>query len=148
MIGAGKIDDNTNDLERLKELFKMGLNNSEIGRIYRTNAGLSISRTHISQIRRGGRWNPNKRSFVMKNELDVMGTIQTEIGGMVFKTVIAQVIANTELYHIYLCYVNSKPVFGNCGSLLEQKPTRTDLIGFHTSNLNKYLEKNTTHTKY
>ena len=70
MIGAHKIDDTTDDLERLQEFFDRGLNNSQIQREYRTNTGEQISRVHISQIRRGRRWNQELRSFLMKNELD------------------------------------------------------------------------------
>lgn len=70
MVGAHKIDENTDDLERLRELFTMGFNNSEIARIYRTNSGHSLSRPHIRHIRSGKRWNPEKRSFVMRAEME------------------------------------------------------------------------------
>lgn len=70
MIGAWKIDENTDDLQRLKELFDLGLNNSEISRIYRTNNGHSLTRPYIKAIRAGRRWNPDERSFLMKSEIE------------------------------------------------------------------------------
>ena len=69
MVGAWKIDENTDDLERMRQMFDMGLSNSEISRIYRTTKGDTISRTHIKHIREGKKWNPDKRTFLMKTEM-------------------------------------------------------------------------------
>lgn len=70
MVGAHKIDDTTDDLIRLRKLFDLGLTNTEIARMYRTNKGETISRTHIMHIREGKKWNPDKRTFLMKKELE------------------------------------------------------------------------------
>ena len=137
MIGAGKIDDRTNDLERLNDLFNMGLNNTEISRIYRTNSGESLSRIHISAIRRGKRWNINNRSFLMKHELENQDTIETMSGGDVIKTVISQVITDTTIYHIYLTYINFIPTIDTNTSFMVNKPNRSDLIEHHMKQILK-----------
>ena len=102
MIGASKINQETDDLDRLFEMYNLGLNNSEISRIYRTNSGKTLSRIHISQIRRGHRWNINNRSFLMKVELDKQDSIKTSFNGNIIKSIISQVITDTEIYHLYL----------------------------------------------
>lgn len=136
MIGSSKINDQTDDLQRLNDLFALGLNNSEIQRIYRTNKGEPISRVHISQIRRGLRWNPNLRSFLMKNELEANDTIETLIDGVNLKTTIAQVMVDNQLYHIYLTYTNAILDLDTRTSLSLNKPNRKDLIAFHLNKLN------------
>jgi hypothetical protein len=142
MIGSSKIDNNTDDLDRLQELFNEGLNNTQIAKDYRTNSGKQISRIHVSQIRRGKRWNINMRSFLMKNELENQNTINSIFFGEVITTSIAQVITNKDIYHIYFTSVNDKPIFNNGGSLMLNKPTRTDLITFHAKFVNEYNRKN------
>lgn len=137
MIGSSKIDDQTDDLQRLNDLFALGLNNSEIQRIYRTNKGESISRVHISQIRRGLRWNPNLRSFVMKNELEANDTIETLIDGVNIKTTIAQLLVDNQLYHIYLTYIDAILDLDTRTSLSLNKPNRKDLIAFHINKINE-----------
>ena len=131
MIGSSKINEQTDDLQRLQELFDLGLNNSEIARIYKTNSGQSISRIHVSEIRRGKRWNINTRSFLMKHELENQDTIETVIGGDHFKTCIAQIITDNRIYHIYFTSINSFPTFYSNPSLMVEKPLRTDLMKFH-----------------
>ena len=137
MIGAGKIDDRTNDLERLNDLFDMGLNNTEISRVYRTNSGESLSRIHISSIRRGKRWNRDNRSFLMKHELETNDVIETLSNGDTIKTVISQVITDTTIYYIYLTYINFIPTIDTNTSFMVNKPTRSDLIQHHTKQLLK-----------
>jgi hypothetical protein len=137
MIGSSKIDDQTDDLQRLNDLFALGLNNSEIQRIYRTNKGESISRVHISQIRRGLRWNPNLRSFVMKNELEANDTIETLIDGVNIKTTIAQLLVDNQLYHIYLTYIDAILDLDTRTSLSLNKPNTKDLIAFHINKINE-----------
>lgn len=142
MIGARKIDDQTDDLKRLYDLFDLGLNNSQIERIYTTNSGESLSRTHISQIRRGGRWNINTRSFLMKNEIESVDKIESVIDGVKIKTVIGQVISDSQIYHIYLTYVDGKLSFDTQTSLVERKPSRFDLIHYHQETLNDHFQSN------
>jgi hypothetical protein len=137
MIGAGKIDDRTNDLERLQDLFDLGLNNTEIAKVYRTNSGESLSRIHISSIRRGKRWNRDNRSFLMKHELESTDMIETISNGDIIKTVISQVITDTVIYYIYLTYINFIPTIDTNTSFMVNKPTRSDLIQHHTNQLLK-----------
>lgn len=143
MIGASKINQETDDLDRLFEMYNLGLNNAEISRIYRTNSGKTLSRIHISQIRRGQRWNINNRSFLMKVELDKQDSIKTSFNGNIIKSIISQVITDTEIYHLYLTYVNDKPMIDSGTSLMINKPTRNDLIEFHIKLVNEYNKKNT-----
>jgi hypothetical protein len=137
MIGAGKIDDTTNDLERLNDLFNMGLNNSEISRVYRTNSGESLSRIHISAIRRGIRWNKDKRSFLMKYELESNDMIETISNGDTIKTVISQVITDTTIYFMYVTYINFIPTIDTNTSFMIEKPTRSDLVENHMKQILK-----------
>jgi hypothetical protein len=137
MIGAGKINDTTNDLERLQALFDLGLNNTEISKIYRTNSGESISRIHISCIRRGKRWNVDNRSFLMKHELETNDVVESKIGDDVIKSVIAPVITDTTIYYIYLTQMNSIPMSDTNTSFMMEKPTRGHLIQYHTNIINK-----------
>lgn len=141
MVGASKIDHNTNDLERLQELFKKGLNNSEIARVYRTNSGESLSRIHISAIRSGKRWNPNNRSFLMKDEIGKLEQIYSMTNGVLISTKISQVISGNDLYYVYLTFKNRKPMLWGNVSLMENKPTRNELYEFHFKAVNELTTK-------
>lgn len=131
MIGSSKINHQSDDLERLQELFDLGLNNTQIAKIYKTNSGESLSRIHISAIRRGERWNPNKRSFLMKVELEEQPCIETELLGMKYKTCISQLITNEEIYFVFLNYRDSKPIWDTDTPLQLKKPTKLDLLKYH-----------------
>ena len=137
MIGSSKIDETTNDLQRLQDLFDMGLTNSEIARIYRTNSGDSISRIHVSSIRRGKRWNSDNRSFLMKHELESNDIIESKIGDDVIKSIIAPLITDTSVYYIFLSYMNSTPMTDSKAPFMLKKPLRADLIQHHTNIINK-----------
>jgi hypothetical protein len=137
MIGSSKIDETTNDLQRLQDLFDMGLTNSEIARIYRTNSGESISRIHVSSIRRGKRWNFDNHSFVMKHELGIQDVIESTIGDDVIKSMISPIITDTTILYVYLTYVNFIPRIDTNTSFMVEKPTRSNLIQYHTNIINK-----------
>ena len=137
MIGSSKINETTNDLERLQALFDLGLNNTEISKIYRTNSGESISRIHVSSIRRGKRWNVDNRSFLMKHELETNDVVESKIGNDVIKSIIAPVITDTTIYYIYLTQMNSIPLSDTNTSFMVEKPTRGHLIQYHTNIINK-----------
>lgn len=137
MIGASKIDIRTDDLERLQEMFDMGLNNCEIHRTYRTNKGESLSRIHISHIRRGKRWNSELRSFLMKYEMKNNNIISTTIGEDEYTTSIGFTMTYypttdtfTKTYFISH-YKNSILVNDKMVHLLENKPTQEELIKKH-----------------
>lgn len=142
MVGASKINHETDDLDRLYEMFDMDLNNSHISRIYRTNSGKSLSRIHISQIRRGQRWNSDIRSFLMKNELGIDNSIKTEYKKVTYKSTVSQIISGTDVYHIYLTYVDGKPIFSSDITPLSKKPRTRDLIEYHTNFINEFNKQN------
>ena len=142
MVGASKIDETTDDLERLFDLFELGLNNSQIAREYKTNAGKSLSRIHISAIRRGQRWNPQNRSFMMKSELGEQSSIRSVVDGLFVKTLVSQVVTDFKIYYIYLTYIDGKPTLWKEPSLMENRPRRIDLVIYHFDILNELTRKN------
>lgn len=131
MIGASKINQTTDDLDRLQEMFDMGLNNSQISRIYRTNSGESLSRVHISQIRRNKRWNTENHSFVMKYELGGNYLIETEVIDTIYKTVIGMVFTDTSNLYVYLTYKNDSLQNEGKISLMIKQPSTEELTRFH-----------------
>jgi hypothetical protein len=131
MIGASKINPTTDDLDRLHEMFDMGLNNSEIARIYRTNSGESLSRIHISSIRRNKRWNTENHSFVMKYELGGTYYVNTDIMGTKYKTVIGVVLSDTSNLYIYLRYKDGSLKNEGRGPMMTERPSVEDLMRFH-----------------
>jgi hypothetical protein len=68
MIGASKCS--LHDVIRIKALFAAGLNHTQISEFYTTESGHKISRTHISQILRGKKWNLDSHNFVMKDYIN------------------------------------------------------------------------------
>lgn len=139
MIGASKINKNTDDLDRLNEMFEMGMNNSEISRIFRTNSGDSLSRVHISQIRRGMRWNEDKHSFFMKDDFINNDVIKTNLDGDEYITSLGLSITyfpTTETFtktHFISHYKNSIQVDGENTQLMEIKPTQEELLRKHNT---------------
>ena len=131
MIGASKINQTTDDLDRLQEMFDMGLNNSQISRIYRTNSGESLSRVHISQIRRNKRWNTENHSFVMKYELGGNYLIETEVIDTIYKTVTGMVFTDTSNLYVYLTYKNDSLQNEGKISLMIKQPSTEELTRFH-----------------
>ena len=141
MIGASKINNNTNDLQRLQEMFDMGLNNTQISKIFRTNSGESLSRIHISQIRRNKRWNTENHSFVMKDEVKDFNSIKTELDGDIYHTVVGLGITHSPMNkttvksYFILHYKNSNLMNEDSIVMLENKPTDEELLRNH----NKFI---------
>jgi hypothetical protein len=131
MIGAHKIDDTTDDLERLQEFFDRGLNNCQIQREYRTNAGEQISRVHISHIRRGTRWNQGLRSFLMKNELDNPDLVKSQVGNLTFRTELGTVVSASGIFYIYLRYEGLSQIKWDSDTILIKKPTTGQILQSH-----------------
>jgi hypothetical protein len=131
MIGSTKIDETTNDLDRLQELFDMGISNAEIARIYQTNSGESLSRVHISCIRRGKRWNSNIRGFRMKYEMDFKDIIESTINDTIVKTISVPVITDDRIYYVFLSHINDTLQTDNTSPFMYKKPLKTDLIAHH-----------------
>jgi len=138
MVGASKINQLTDDLERLQSFFDEGFNNTQIQKLYRTNSGHSLSRIHISSIRRGTRWNINKRSFIMKSEIEDQRYIETTFNNNIYKTVISSVITDTDIYYAYFCFIDNKPVLMDNITLMLNKPNRNDLLDYHVKFLDVY----------
>lgn len=141
MIGASKINNNTDDLQRLQEMFDMGLNNTQISKIFRTNSGESLSRIHISQIRRNKRWNTENHSFVMKDEVKDFNSIKTELDGDIYHTVVGLGITHSPINkttvksYFILHYKNSNLMNEDSIVMLENKPTDEELLRTH----NKFI---------
>jgi len=141
MIGASKINNNTNDLQRLQEMFDMGLNNTQISKIFRTNSGESLSRIHISQIRRNKRWNTENHSFVMKDEVKDFNSIKTELDDDIYHTVVGLGITHSPMNkttvksYFILHYKNSNLMNEDSIVMLENKPTDEELLRNH----NKFI---------
>jgi hypothetical protein len=131
MLGASKINELTDDLDRLNELFEIGMNNSQIARIYRTNSGHQISRIHVSSIRRNKRWNSDNRSFLMKHELGGTFLVSTKVGETEYKTVIGVVFTDTTNLYTYLTYKDSILQNGNMSYLMTKQPSTEELMKFH-----------------
>jgi hypothetical protein len=139
MIGASKINPNTDDLKRLYELFDMGLNNSEIHRIYRTNEGKDLSRIHISHIRNGSRWNFDKHSFLMKDDMINNGIVDTELDGDLYQSVInvcysmSPVDKTLEKTYFISHYKNSNPQMVGQFQLTKDKPSKEVFLKEHNT---------------
>jgi len=137
LIGAHKINEHTDDLERLFELFQEGLSNSKISREYRTNSGDSLSRIHISKIRRGHRWNPQRRSFLMKTELENGTIIQTVNNKNVYRTEVGILATQSVFYYVFMDYKNDELQSGSGIHLMDKKPNTDQILQHHKNILNK-----------
>lgn len=142
MVGASKINPQTDDLKRLYELFDLGITNAAISRIYKTNSGKTLSRIHISDIRRGKTWNSDIRSFLMKYELGNDNTIKTEYKNVTYTSTLSKVISGTDVFHIYLTCVDGKPIFSSDITPISKQPRITDLIEYHTNFINEFNKQN------
>lgn len=131
MIGAHKIDEQTDDLERLFKLFEQGLSNSKIAREFRTNSGHTLSRTHVSQTRRGLKWNPQRRSFLMKTELEQSNNVTTKIKNDIYKTEVGILATDSLFYYVFLDYKNDQVISNGGVSLMNKKPTTEEILEHH-----------------
>ena len=131
MIGAHKIDEHSDDLERLFKLFEQGLSNSKIAREFRTNSGHQLSRTHISQTRRGLKWNPQRRSFLMKTELGQSNNVTTKIKNDTYKTEVGILATDSLFYYVFLDYKNDQVISNSGVSLMNKKPTTEEILEHH-----------------
>lgn len=141
MIGASKINNNTDDLQRLQEMFDMGLNNTQISKIFRTNSGESLSRIHISQIRRNKRWNTDNHSFLMKDDVKDFNSIKTELDNDIYHTVVGLGITHSPMNkttvksYFILHYKNSNLMNEDSIVMLKDKPSEEELLRTH----NKFI---------
>jgi hypothetical protein len=129
MIGAHKLD--INEVQRIRELFNKGYNNSKIAREFKTLAGESITRTHISQIRRGKRWNFTRHSYLMKEHMENQDVITTDLDGEVYETQLAMILSNDGDYHIYLRFKDGLIIENMNTPLMMNKPATSEMLEFH-----------------
>jgi len=61
MVGASKLT--SDDVKKIKELLSLGVKISEISKNFK------VSTSHITNIKNGLRWNDNKKSFIMKDDI-------------------------------------------------------------------------------
>jgi hypothetical protein len=66
MIGASKLQEE--DIVEIKRLLATGISQAELARTFVPISGQKISRIHINKINAGKRWNPEIRSFSMKEQ--------------------------------------------------------------------------------
>jgi hypothetical protein len=66
MIGAHKLQEE--DVVEIKRLLAMGISQAEVARTFVPISGQKVSRIHINRINAGKRWNPEIRSFLMKEQ--------------------------------------------------------------------------------
>ena len=131
MIGAYKIDEHSDDLERLFKLFDQGLSNSKIAREFTTNSNHTLSRTHISQTRRGLKWNPQRRSFLMKTELEQSNNVTTKLKNNTFRTEVGILATESIFYYVFLDYKNDQVINNSGVSLMNKKPTVEEILEHH-----------------
>jgi hypothetical protein len=129
MIGAHKLD--IHEVERLRDMFNQGLNNSQIARDFRTLNGESITRTHVSQIRRGKRWNFTKHSYLMKEHIQDQDVMTTVLQDEIYETQLGMILSNHGDYHIYLRFKDDLPMENMITPLMTNKPTTSEMLEFH-----------------
>ena len=135
MIGASKIDDKTDDLERLFAMISAGMNDHQIARTYLTNSGKNLSRVHIGRIRRGVQWNEQKRSFYMKRQLKENPNTSTNVNGDTYRTEIAVIFSKSFEFYVYLTFKNDRYIPKVSSPILIKKPTVDELLEFHRANI-------------
>lgn len=137
MTGAHKC--NKKDIIKLHQLFDAGLNNSQIAREFVTENGKQISREHVSRIRKGQRWNPKTRSFILKDELGTLKTMETKTDKDVFYSEVGKVITKTGEKWVYLHFKNTLPVPCNIYLFDEESSAKENFITSHMKFVEDYL---------
>jgi hypothetical protein len=129
MIGASKL--NLNDVERLRQMYEQGLNNSQIAREFRSESGQTITREHVSKIRHGKRWNFTNHSYLMKEHVENQDVITTILEEEIYETQLGLILSNHGDYHIYLCFKDGSIVEDMDTPLMTNKPTTSEMLDFH-----------------
>lgn len=137
MIGANKL--NKQDAAKIRKLVAQGLNDCQIARQFISENGNSISREHVRSIRIGERWNEDRHSFVMKDELNDLPLLKTEINGMVFETQVGWLKTKTLDKWFFWTLVDNQEVDGPMEYLMDRKPSTRDILQFHNNFVSMYL---------
>lgn len=135
MIGASKIDDKTDDLDRLFSMIATGMSDYKVAANYYTNSGQQISRIHVGRIRRGIQWNENKRSFYMKRQLKENPSTTTTINNDTYRTEIGVIFSKSFEFYVYLTFKNDRYLASVPSPIMVKKPTVDELHEFHKSNI-------------
>lgn len=137
MVGASKL--NKNDVQKIRHLFTQGLNDCEIARQFIPESGQQVSREHIQRIRHGHRWNLEKNSFIMKDHLNDLPVLKTQIGEYQIETQVGWLKTKTLERWFFLTLVNDIEVNGPYGHLMEKKPSKGKILRFHNQFISMYL---------
>jgi len=137
VIGAKKL--NKNDIVKIKRLIAEGINDYQIAREFIPESGQTVSREHIRNIRIGKRWNMEAHSFVMKNDLNDLTLLKTEINGMTFETQLGWLRTATMEKWFFLTLIDDVEVDGPTSYLMDQKPRKNEIFRFHNSFVASYL---------
>lgn len=137
MIGASKL--NKYDVFKIKKLVKEGLNDCEIARQFIPESGEPVTREHIRAIRIGKRWNEVNHSFVMKDDLQDLPLLRTDINGFEIETQVGWLKTKTMEKWFFLTLVDNQEVDGPLGQLMDEKPSTREILQFHNQFVSMYL---------
>jgi hypothetical protein len=137
LIGAKKL--NKQDAAKIRKLVAQGLNDAQIARQFISENGSSVSREHIRSIRVGDRWNEKRHSFVMKEDLNDLPMLKTEMNGMVFETQVGWLKTKTLDKWFLWTLINDEEVDGPMTFLMDEKPSMKDILQFHKEFVSIYL---------
>jgi len=141
MIGASKIDYESDDLQRLFAMINAGMNDSQIHREYRTNSNETISREHISKIRKRERWNMTNRSFIMKQELQDLPMIKTLYNGHSFKSEVAVLYSKSKEMYVFLDYIDDQLQYGGTLHFKPESPSIDEISVHHKNFIDNAISK-------
>lgn len=137
MIGASKL--NKQDALAIKRLVARGHSDAQIAREFVSHNGSKVSRVHIRHIRLGLKWNMDQHLFVMKDDLQDLPHLKTEVNGDVFETELGFLVTATKKKWFFLTLLNFEEVDGPPTSLMDKKPSKGEILTFHNSFVNHYL---------
>jgi hypothetical protein len=137
MIGASKL--NKEDALAIRRLVAKGHNDAQIAREFVSHNGSTISRIHVRDIRIGKKWNMDKHGFIMKDDLQDLPYLKTEVNGDVFETELGFLVTATKKKWFFLTLLNFQEVDGPPTSLLDRKPSKGEILAFHNSFVSHYL---------
>lgn len=136
MIGAHKLTEH--DAETIRELFLNGNNKSKIAREFISSKGEKISREHVSRIINRKRWNPNTRSFLMKDEILKSNSVKTQIEDKTYQTKLSVLRIEDMVLFGVAHYINSDLVTLD-GRFFDNCPNDKKFFNLHQEWVQTYL---------
>jgi hypothetical protein len=137
VIGASKL--NKQDVIKIKKLVAQGLNDSEISRQFIPESGETVTSEHIRAIRRGRRWNDDKNSFIMKEDLNDLPSIKTDVNEMIIETQLGWLKTKTMERWFFLTLIDNQEVDGPSDHMMFEKPSKREILRFHNLFVSQYL---------